>query len=156
MKCARCLGARYYAAIPNTRSMKRTAQRHRPSPNLLEWTQPNELDSVTSPRRPAGETEVKCEECDLSAGVDQSSDYIIDALQRAGGSQLVTARLQSRKQTLRKAQIEIGRQVERLTEAYLISIIRTHSTIRWSWKWRPRKTGALTRWWCCKPARGLI
>jgi len=72
--------------------MKRTAERHRPSPNLLEWTQPNELDSVTSRRRPAGETEVKCEECDLSAGVDQSSDYIIDALQRAGGSQLVTAR----------------------------------------------------------------
>ena len=50
-------------------------------------------------------------------------DYIIDALQRAGGGQWLPQDLQSRKQTLRKAQIEISRQLERLTEAYLISII---------------------------------
>jgi site-specific DNA recombinase len=50
-------------------------------------------------------------------------DYIIDALQRAGGGQWLPQDLQSRKQTLRKAQIEISRQLERLTQAYLISII---------------------------------
>jgi site-specific DNA recombinase len=50
-------------------------------------------------------------------------DYIIDALHRAGGGQWLPQDLQSRKQTLRKAQIEISRQLERLTEAYLISII---------------------------------
>jgi site-specific DNA recombinase len=50
-------------------------------------------------------------------------EYIIDALHRAGGGQWLPHDLQSRKQTLRKAQIEIGRQLERLTEAYLISII---------------------------------
>ena len=50
-------------------------------------------------------------------------EYIIDALHRAGGGQWLPQDLQSRKQTLRKAQIEIGRQLERLTEAYLISII---------------------------------
>jgi site-specific DNA recombinase len=50
-------------------------------------------------------------------------DYITDALQRAGGGQWLPQDLQARKQTLRKAQIEISRQLERLTEAYLISII---------------------------------
>ena len=50
-------------------------------------------------------------------------DYIIDALQREGGGQRLPQDLQSRKQTLRKGQIEISRQLERLTEAYLISII---------------------------------
>ena len=50
-------------------------------------------------------------------------EYIIDALQRAGGGHWLPQDIQSRKQTLRKAQIEISRQLERLTEAYLISII---------------------------------
>jgi site-specific DNA recombinase len=50
-------------------------------------------------------------------------EYIIDALQRAGGGHWLPQDLQSRKQTMRKAQIEISRQLERLTEAYLISII---------------------------------
>ena len=50
-------------------------------------------------------------------------DYIIDALQREGGGQWLPQDLQSRKQTLRKGQIEISRQLERLTEAYLTSII---------------------------------
>jgi site-specific DNA recombinase len=50
-------------------------------------------------------------------------DYIIDALQRARGGQWLPQHLQSRKQTLRKAQAGISQQMERLTEAYLIAII---------------------------------
>jgi site-specific DNA recombinase len=50
-------------------------------------------------------------------------DYIIDALQRAGGGEWLPQQLQSRKQTLRKAQIAISQQLERLTEAYLMAII---------------------------------
>src|ERR1700676_376706 len=43
--------------------------------HLLEWTQPSKPESVLLPSfRPPAETEVKCEECDLSAGIDQSSD----------------------------------------------------------------------------------
>ena len=50
-------------------------------------------------------------------------DYIMDALQRARGGQWLPQHLQSRKQTLRKAQAGIRQQLERLTEAYLIAII---------------------------------
>jgi site-specific DNA recombinase len=50
-------------------------------------------------------------------------DYIIDALQRARGGQWLPQHLQSRKQTLRKAQAGISQQMERLTEAYLMAII---------------------------------
>jgi site-specific DNA recombinase len=50
-------------------------------------------------------------------------DYIIDALQRARGGQWLPQHLQSRKQTLRKAQVGISQQLERLTEAYLMAII---------------------------------
>jgi site-specific DNA recombinase len=50
-------------------------------------------------------------------------DYIIDALQRARGGQWLPQELQSRKQTLRKAQVGINQQLERLTEAYLMAII---------------------------------
>jgi site-specific DNA recombinase len=50
-------------------------------------------------------------------------DYIVDALQRARGGQWLPQHLQSRKQTLRKAQVGISQQLERLTEAYLMAII---------------------------------
>jgi len=43
--------------------------------HLLEWTLSNKPDSVLLPSfRPLAEAEVKYEECDLSAGIDQSSD----------------------------------------------------------------------------------
>jgi site-specific DNA recombinase len=50
-------------------------------------------------------------------------DYMLDALQRAGGGEWLPQHLQSRKQTLRKAHIAINQQLERLTEAYLMAII---------------------------------
>ena len=50
-------------------------------------------------------------------------DYIIDALQRARGGQWLPQHLQSRQQILRKAQVGITQQLERLTEAYLMAII---------------------------------
>jgi hypothetical protein len=50
-------------------------------------------------------------------------DYILDALQRARSGQWLPQHLQSRKQTLRKAQAGITQQLERLTEAYLMAII---------------------------------
>jgi hypothetical protein len=43
--------------------------------HLLGWTLPSEPDSVLLPSfLPSAEEEVKCEECDLSAGIDQPSD----------------------------------------------------------------------------------
>ena len=50
-------------------------------------------------------------------------EYIIDALQRARGGQWLPQHLQSRQQTLRKAQVGISQQLERLTEAYMMAII---------------------------------
>ena len=50
-------------------------------------------------------------------------EYIIDALQRVRGGQWLPQHLQSRQQTLRKAQVGISQQLERLTEAYLMAII---------------------------------
>ena len=50
-------------------------------------------------------------------------EYIIDALQRARGGQWLPQHLQSRQPTLRKAQVGISQQLERLTEAYLMAII---------------------------------
>jgi len=42
---------------------------------VLDWTLPSEPDSVLMPSfRPPAEAEVKYEECDLSAGIDQPSD----------------------------------------------------------------------------------
>jgi hypothetical protein len=42
--------------------------------HLLEWTLPNRQDVFPPSSRPPAEAEVKDEECDLSAGFDQSSD----------------------------------------------------------------------------------
>jgi site-specific DNA recombinase len=50
-------------------------------------------------------------------------DYIADALQRARGGEWLPQHLQSRKQSLRKAQSGVTQQLERLTEAYLLAII---------------------------------
>jgi len=50
-------------------------------------------------------------------------EYIVDALQRARGGEWLPQHLQSRKQTLRKAQSGVTQQLERLTEAYLLAII---------------------------------
>ena len=42
---------------------------------LLGWTLPSERDSVLLPLfLPLAKAEVRCEECDLSAGIDKSSD----------------------------------------------------------------------------------
>src|SRR3954463_12933545 len=50
-------------------------------------------------------------------------DYIADALQRARGGEWLPQHLQSRKQSLRKAQSGVAQQLGRLTEAYLLAII---------------------------------
>jgi site-specific DNA recombinase len=50
-------------------------------------------------------------------------DYILKALQRAHGGEWLPQHLQSRKQSLRKAQSGVSQQLERLTEAYLLAII---------------------------------
>jgi site-specific DNA recombinase len=50
-------------------------------------------------------------------------EYIVDALQRARGGEWLPQHLQSRKQSLRKAQSGMAQQLERLTEAYLLAII---------------------------------
>ena len=50
-------------------------------------------------------------------------DYIADALQRARGGAWLPQHLQSRKQSLQKAQSGVIQQLERLTEAYLLATI---------------------------------
>jgi site-specific DNA recombinase len=50
-------------------------------------------------------------------------DYIVAALQRARAGEWLPQHLQGRKQSLRKAQSGVTKQLERLTEAYLLAII---------------------------------